>query len=167
MKRTECSSYNKYLKHSSLVQHTAFHPRERMLAKISITWKLFLKLLGPEILLSSLKSSHSFSHSPSHLGLMHRHEHLLRKTTKNFKTATTVGLLFIYYFKYCLLKCDSTNRLKNVKAISGLSFSYLKQLIFNKYLCISSHNFNIHAGKNRVLQKSQIHFILHFQPLDF
>ncbi|NP_077727.3 mimecan isoform 1 [Homo sapiens] len=60
-----------------------------MLAKISTTWKLFLKLLGPEILLSSLKSRHSFSHSPSHLGLMHRHEHLLRKTTKNFKTATT------------------------------------------------------------------------------
>ncbi|XP_069330116.1 mimecan isoform X1 [Eulemur rufifrons] len=60
-----------------------------MLAEISTTWKLLLKWLGPEILFSSLKSIHSFPHSPSHLGLMHRHEHLLRKTTKNFKTATT------------------------------------------------------------------------------
>ncbi|KAF5912930.1 hypothetical protein HPG69_007923 [Diceros bicornis minor] len=56
-----------------------------MLAKISNTWKLLLKLLGPDILFSSLKSTHSFPHSPSHLGLMHRHEHLLRKTTKTSK----------------------------------------------------------------------------------
>nr|XP_027806767.1 LOW QUALITY PROTEIN: mimecan [Marmota flaviventris] len=60
-----------------------------MLAKIFTTWKLLLKLLGPEILFSSLKSIHRFPHSPYHLGLMHRHEHLLRKTTKNFKTAVT------------------------------------------------------------------------------
>ncbi|XP_037652890.1 mimecan isoform X2 [Choloepus didactylus] len=62
-----------------------------MLAKISTTWKLLLKLLGPEILFSSLKSIHSLPHSPSHLGLMHKHEHLLRKTTK--KTSTKMKTL--------------------------------------------------------------------------
>lgn len=64
------TALNKYFKHSSLVQHTTFHPREGMLAKIITKWKVLLKLLGPEILFSSLKSFHSFSHSPSHLGLL-------------------------------------------------------------------------------------------------
>ncbi|XP_042638492.1 LOW QUALITY PROTEIN: mimecan [Orycteropus afer afer] len=62
-----------------------------MLAKIFTIWKLLLKLLGHKILFSSLKPIHSFPHSPSHLGLMHRHEHLLRKTTKKtFKSAKTI-----------------------------------------------------------------------------
>lgn len=48
-----------------------------------------VKLLGPETLFSSLKQFHSFAHSLSHLGLMHRHEHLLRKT-QGLQPDTTV-----------------------------------------------------------------------------
>lgn len=96
-KQTEYNS----CKHSSRVQAITFQPRERMLAKLSTTWKLLLKLLGPEILLSSLKSIHSFLHSPSHLLLMHRHEHLLRKTTKKLHNSYNGRLPPPqYYFKY-------------------------------------------------------------------
>lgn len=42
----------------------------------AVEFHMGVKLLGPETLFSSLKQFHSFARSLSHLGLMHRHEHL-------------------------------------------------------------------------------------------
>lgn len=104
-----------FFKTNSQVQCTTFHPRERMLAKISTTWKVLLKLLVPEILFSSWKSIHSFLHSPCHWGLKHRHERLLRKTTKSILAAKTVGYFLTYSLKCCLFRCDSSNNLNKRK----------------------------------------------------
>lgn len=58
--------------------------------------------------------------------------------------------------------------LVNVKAIFNFfKFQLLWTIVFNKHFSISLSNFNIHSGKNRVLQKSQNHIILKFQPLVF